>query len=369
MKLNSEMRHSGRPIASVTAWCFYLLMICLISGNEQQAEACSAVSSGPKNGSFFLGANFDWKARGGIVYLSPRGQKKSAVLTGFGSRVPQGEMSRSRELKTEAAMWVSRFASLTISQFGRDYPMQGINEKGLAGLVLMAPADYPKSGKIATITENLWLQHQLDRYSSVTEVENHVLDFGFETVSANLHWFFCDASGECATIEFRQGRPFVYRGKVDLYKTLTNSSFHESWSYFLDWKKSRRALPQGYGSLARFTRLAASLEYQDEMDIEVALNDVALAGFTAWQSIFNLNEKSFSIRLEGGDWMDVSFKGHNLYCRDDLPMLNLAEESWSRYSSEVVQLLLQNALDGLSGEEARRIMRVVRGSENVSCRQ
>ena len=319
------------------------------------AYPCSAIARHNLEGEFELAANFDWKARGGHVFLSPRGQIKAAE-----------ELSKQRYYRP--VRWVSRYASLTLSQFGRDYPMQGINERGLSGAVLMAPASYPRYGRYGVITENLWLQHQLDQYATIQEVSAHLNDFGIRKISADLHWFLCDASGECATIEFSEGSPRIYRTSDKRMHVITNSPVQVSWGSFQQWKESSRPLPQGYMSIARFIRLAWNLSGDGAVDLGAILNDAALDGFTAWQSIFSTRQRSVSTRLAGSDWLRVSFAGLKLECNRDLPMLNLKDGSWKAYDPAEVHELLKSALDGLTPDEASDIELAVRKSESVLCR-
>jgi len=324
-------------------------------GVSSVAFPCSAVARRGAEKGFHLAANYDWRARGGIAYFSPRDQIKEG----------------SHHLDQRASVsyaWVSRYASLTLSQFGRDYPMQGINERGLAGVVLMAPASYPSVGKLGVMTENLWLQYQLDQFASVEDVASHIEDFGIKKISADLHWFLCDAGGECATVEFSEGRPEIHRSRDERLHVVTNSPVSDAWSWYRQWVNSGDQLPEGYNSIARFTRLAWRSSVEGYLDLGLSLNDVALDGFTAWQSIFNLQKRSILVRLAGQDWRQLSFPDPRLGCGEDLPMFSLNENRWQSYSSRDVRELLERATDGLANEEVRAISEAVEKSERVICK-
>ena len=318
------------------------------------AYPCSAVYRKTTRDHLQMGANFDWKARGGIAFLSPRGQAKSARMIGTGKGRP-------------AARWISRYASLTLSQFGRDYPMQGINEVGLAGAVLMAPARYPVSGPAGNITENLWLQYQLDRFATVNDVVLHAADFGIHKISADLHWILCDKTGECAAIEYIDGRPHVYRSRDERYNILTNSSYAPAWRAYIDWSASNQPLPQGYQSSARFIRLAFSQSSPRLKTIEDTLDDVALPGFTAWQTVFDLSTHSLKVRVEGGSWGVLAFGFSSLNCSENLPMYDLGSGVWTPYDGRVVEDLIQRAILGIPKEEVSLIIEAKRLSERISC--
>jgi hypothetical protein len=329
--------------------------MAIVFSLSSTAFPCSAVARRGLNKGFHLAANYDWRAHGGLVFLSPRGQQKF-------SKIPSHHPFDAGEF------WLSRYASLTLSQFGRDYPMQGINERGLAGMVLVAPAQYPTIGKRGVITENLWLQYQLDQFSSIQEVAEHLYDFGIRKISADLHWFLCDASGECATVEFSEGQRRIYRTTDDRLQVLTNSPALESWAWYQEWSQSGRELPVGYGSMARFTRLAWRASHEGVLDLTSALDDVAQNGFTAWQTIFDLKRREMQVRLAGDDWRQVSFNGLTLHCRQDLPMLNLAKQDWQAYKASEVREILKSATEGLAYDETQRITSAVTSSERVICR-
>jgi penicillin V acylase-like amidase (Ntn superfamily) len=350
-------------LKSILSFCAAVVIGCLIAGVlavSQRVDACSAVAGAEGRG--YLGANFDWRARGGIVFESPRSQIKTAVSPKTG----QVTMT-----------WVSRLASLTVSQFGRDFPMQGMNEAGLAGLVLMGQSGYPVAGALGSITENLWLQYQLDQYETVDQVVAHVQDLGIEKLSASLHWFFCDRSGRCAVVEFSEGRSVTYVGRHLDIRALTNSSYAAARHRFDAWRRSENPLPQGYDSFARFIRLAEmsrTPEFGSTMSsITAALDGVAAEGYTAWQTVFDLENRRFQIKLAEGAagksyWQTFDVTGALILCGPDLRMLVLGQDdAWKNYDHEVVSAMFADAAQGTQGLDAATRQRILRTSESVIC--
>ena len=57
--------------------------------------------------------NYDFYPSGGLVLINKRG------------------MSKRTRFDAEGARWVARYGSVTFTQFGRDNPATGVNEKGL----------------------------------------------------------------------------------------------------------------------------------------------------------------------------------------------------------------------------------------------
>lgn len=335
--------------------CLAAIVASVVLLSADKSYSCSAVARLSDHGMPFVAANYDWQARDGIVYLSPRGQIKSASIRGKAS-------------KQDGISWTSTFASLTVSQFGRDYPMQGINEKGLMGAVLVAPASYPNGGEVGVITENLWLQYQLDNYESVYDVLLHLGDLGISKISADLHWFLCDATGECGIVEFTPGGAKMFRSRDPSSQIVTNSPVLDSWQHYQSWQASNLPVPQGYSSLSRFVRLALSQMEPTAIRLVDTLNDVALEGFTAWQSVFDLKGRSFEIRSWKGQFHKISFEGFSLDCAQSLPVLNLSKGVWHEYDSAMTNALLREATRGLPVKEIQAIEASVKRSEDIRCR-
>lgn len=326
-----------------------LIWVSVLPGRD--VLACSAIAGSP-DGAALLGGNYDWHTRGGIAFESPRHQIKSA---------PQ---SRKQVVPLS---WTSRYASLTVSQFGRDFPMQGINEVGLAGMVLMGQAQYPAAGPLGTIPEYLWLQYQLDQYGTVADVAAHASDLGIEKVSASLHWFMCDASNDCAVIDFTDGKANVHRDADLTIRALTNTSYRRAIQSYARWKEAQYPLPQGYESHARFVRLAEMSNLRDGLRLNVALDEVSLRGFTAWQTIFDLDARSLSVRLEGDSWRTLSFDDHQMSCDQPLKMMNLRTGLWTTYDHDQVAQLFAEAAERTTGLGPESRARILRTSESVQC--
>lgn len=332
------------------AWC----------GSPSRLIACSAVASREAFG--YMGANYDWRARGGIVFESPRGQVKQAI---------------SASTNQPTMTWTSRLASLTVSQFGRDFPMQGMNEAGLSGVVLMGQAGYPNAGPRGIVTENLWLQYQLDQYETVAEVVAHASDLGIEKLSASLHWFFCDRSHACAVIEFHDGAARSYSAETLEVRALTNSGYDAAVRRYDDWVVAAEPLPQGYDSLARFIRLAEASGRADfgafPGSVMAALELVAANGYTAWQTIFDLDMTRLRIKLPGtakmgSGWRDYDVGSAARRCGLELRMMVLGrDETWQAYDPIIVEAMFADAAKGTQGLDAATRKRILRMSEAVVC--
>ena len=106
-------------------------------------------------------------------------------------------MSKTSLTSTPAA-WVSRFASVTLNQYGRDFPTGGMNEAGLV-IALMAIQDtqYPANDGKPSVGILDWIQYQLDNSADVADV----VRLSQQTRIAErmgLHYLIADAAGHTA---------------------------------------------------------------------------------------------------------------------------------------------------------------------------
>lgn len=244
------------------------------------ADACTSLLIKHPDGPLMV-KNYDWDVADGLVVINPRGLAKAAL-------VPEG---------VKPARWTSRYGSVSFNQYGREFPMGGMNETGLAMEVLwLAGSEYPAPGERPSISTLQWVQYCLDSFRSVADVVASASELSIVS-SATLHFLACDATGNCAIIEFIGGE-LVSRSERTLpLPVLTNNTFAESLEYL------NRTLgyggepvkPEGSGSLARFARaangshLARSKPSEDTIgDAFAVLADVAQPTSTQWSIVYEL---------------------------------------------------------------------------------
>ena len=77
-----------------------------------------------KNGEkMIFGKNYDWHLEFGYLMINKRNVTKTAMQAGTTTDSP--------------ATCTSRYGSVTFNQYGREFPMGGVNEAGLAIEVMM----------------------------------------------------------------------------------------------------------------------------------------------------------------------------------------------------------------------------------------
>jgi hypothetical protein len=322
-----------------------------------QAFACSAYA--PVN-TAIMAANYDWTVSGGLIFANDRGWEKEAFLADDSNgQVP--------------AKWRTRYASLTLSQWGREFPMQGLNEFGLSGVVLNAPANYPSSPSDSRqfITEMQWLQYQLDNYRSVVEVEANIHRFSIQKINAALHLFFCDATKDCGLVEFQHGQAVMHR--IDV-RAITNSSYEASQNAWNRYNQNG-PLPLGYDSLNRVVRATWYARHSpvSEIDLFHNLKDLGTSGWTNWHSVFDLSTKTVMIKPWQSDQRYViqrSEFANNCDTSTPTKMRRIANGriyNWENYKSEPTRTLLDRASAPINGFSTQLKEKMIAYSDIFKC--
>ena len=196
----------------------FFTVLFLILNQASPAYSCSSMAS-PLAWQPGFAHNFDWptlaaNVEGGFT-LSKRGVHKKGVL--FGAT-------------TNLAEWTSRYASVSFSVTGPEYPASGINEKGLFMITqALGEAEYPdlKDPRPAMNTTQ-FVQYHLDRSQSIDEViASDALIRPYSTLF-KVHFFVCEASRRCAVIQYIKGKMQVYKDGDLPYSVMTNSLYPDS---------------------------------------------------------------------------------------------------------------------------------------------
>jgi choloylglycine hydrolase len=261
-----------------------------------------------------VGRNFDWDYGHGLMVINKRGVSKSAFALH----------------PSDTVSWTSKYGSLTFNQAGRELPYGGINEKGLMIEVLwLGYTSWPETAA-PSINEVQWIQYQLDTKESVADLVAHIDDVRILSVFAKVHFFVCDASGECATVEGMGSQVVVHTGASLPVAALTNDPYETSLKY--SRSRSCDAVPAGNQSLYRFTRAAcaASVEVAGESSaaetsrVNAALDAVAQGAYTKWSIVYDLTARSISIRTKDAPVAKtVSLSHFDFSCATPVKVLDL----------------------------------------------
>jgi len=206
------------------------------------------------------------------------------------------------------AEWTSRYGSVTINQYGRELPCEGINEQGLAIAILwLDESDYPEPDERPSVTNAQWVQYQLDTAQTVAEVlaSDHrvrITPLG----GARVHYFVADATGDAAVVEFLNGRLVAHHGDTLPHPLITNDRCRDSQQELTRYRGfgGQRPVPDDTASLSRYVRLASLVDrvpLPADAPHKAALQviDQVQAPSTQWQVAYDLEQRQIYFRTEG----------------------------------------------------------------------
>jgi len=209
------------------------LVLSFAAVAPRSAAACTTFIL-ERGGERVVGKSYDWTMGQGLVVVNKRGVAKRAVPAGAGDH---------------PAEWVSRHASVTFNQYGREFPAGGMNDAGLVVEIMwLDSSTYERRDSRPTLNELQWIQYQLDSFATVADMTAAAPGVRVSPVYARVHYLACDKGGACAAFEHIGGKQVVTPGA----RALTNHSYAES----IAWAAKQARPPAGDGSLPRFARAA-----------------------------------------------------------------------------------------------------------------
>ena len=270
-----------------------------------------------------FGRNYDYSTGYGIVFQNQRHLGKTAF---------SGTLS-----------WVSRYASLTCNQFGKEQPTDGMNEAGLVVALMMLDATrYPSPDARPAIGCLAWIQYQLDNCATVEDVIQTDARVRIAPGNSPLHFLVCDALGDVAVIEFLDGRMVVHRGDTMPVPALTNSTYDESINYLQQHVGfgGDRPIPQSRSSLDRFVRVADRLrQYSPDISTPLvdyafsALGAVAQGSFTRWTIVYDVSARTIYFKTRESPTVKLApFHGFDFRCTVLPKLLDIDYQGWGDVS-------------------------------------
>ncbi len=221
-------------------------IFCLLTAlGFRPTQACTAfVMRG--GGTILLAKNLDWAIGDGFVFANKRGMSKEAFSAGTASPL----------------RWTSKYGSVTFNQFGREFPLGGMNEAGLVIEELNAGEGCRPSESPLTLNEFQWVQYHLDNHRSVKEVLKDDPRLRILPLLLRLHYLVLDRKGNAAVIECAGGKMTYYSGDDLPVPVLSNNSYEESLRTLRLHRGfgGNRVVSNGPESLERFVRAATLLE-------------------------------------------------------------------------------------------------------------
>lgn len=295
-----------------------ILLLCLAAvGFAPSARGCTCFLA-ERQGSGFVGRNYDWDFSDGLVLVNPRGLEKPIDLDP--SRV--------------GGSWRAAHGSVTFNQYGRDFPAGGVNEKGLVVEVLwLRGTVFPPEDDRIGLSSLQWIQYQLDTSATVAEVIASLEEVRV-TGTVPIHYFVADRTGAAASIEYLDGKAAIHRtGDSMPVPVLTNHTYEESEAFLRNCEGwgGTEPLPEGERSLPRFARaaagvraLAASAEGPSVTSVFAVLESVSSAERTQWSIVYDLAAMRIHFRTRmSPDIRTIAVGEIDLACETGVRMIDI----------------------------------------------
>ncbi len=154
----------------------------------------------------------------GMVVVNKRGVLKT--------NISWHEISTSRKPLSPTISWTSKYGSVTFNPLGRECPDGGINEVGLyIQEMTLAGTEFPEDDKRPRMFMMQWMQFQLDNYDTAKQVLNNLSDIILDGWA--WHFFVADKKGQCACLEFIEGKTVVFTGRTMPIPVMCNSRYSD----------------------------------------------------------------------------------------------------------------------------------------------
>lgn len=219
-----------------------VLLLILFFCPAQTAHSCTTFGLETKAG-FLAGTNFDFIEGRGFILINRRGISKEALQ-------PAGENST-------PLRWTSKYGSATFNLWGAEFAYTGINEKGLVLSSLgLRTSKFPLPDTKPSIFSVQLVQYLLDSFADTEEVLYALAAITVMPPKLNLgrlHYFVCDKKGNCAVIEFLNGRMTSYARDRLPVRVLTNTAYEKSLECL---KTGQIPVPDHIASIDRFIKTA-----------------------------------------------------------------------------------------------------------------
>ncbi len=270
------------------------ILVLLFLINSMQVNACSTIML-KKGDELIFGHNLNEgdSGIGGIVFVNKRGVFKMGRSL--------NEMMFKDVTKPSKLSWISRYGSVTFNTFGKDLPDGGMNETGFYIWEMNEASDYPKGDSLHKLSQMGWMQFLLDNCSTIDEALE--LTKTIEIDGWTWHYFLADASGDCATLAFIDGKMKINRGKTmpvtGLYNTpydreIEVSKYYENFGGLYKVELDNPNVPRYVKTdwlIKNYDPKQNAVDYGFYMLDKIKVNDVA-----EWSIIFDVHRNHVYFR-------------------------------------------------------------------------
>lgn len=323
-----------------------LLVFVSISVSISTSQSCTTFFLHHDGRSVF-GKNYDWPMERGLVLINKRGLAKTA-------------MPEPGRVDGPWARWVSRYGSVTFNQYGREFPMGGMNETGLViHMMALHKTAFPVPDERPVIKALQWIQYHLDSFETVDQVIAHQSEIRILfNEKPGLHYLVADRKGNSAAIEFLNGKLVVHKNDQMPVKAMTNSPYADAVAYL---KAGLKVPLSGGSSLVRFETVANRLADFKTNPTDAMVNysfDILDAAstpnYTKWSIVYDIDRLIVYFKtLSYKKIKKIEFKAFGLSCAGPVKMLNIRMDAdgcvnrlFLPYSKDTNYLLIRHAFKG-----------------------
>lgn len=247
------------------------------------ALACTTFCFDGPDGPVF-GANLDLFFPGdGFVFINRRGIAKEGCQT-----TPEGDTAR----------WVSRYGSVTFNLAGREFAFGGMNEAGLVvGSMELRASELPEPDERAPLLIGSWAQFVLDTCADVRDVVDVDAKVRIQDRARPAHFLVADAEGDCAAIEWLDGRLVCHIGESLPVKAMSNMPYgralaaRERGGPRWWWSNPGRSAERFAGAAARNEGYRASRDPDPVSYAFGTLTEIVAAPHTKWSIVYDISRR------------------------------------------------------------------------------
>jgi choloylglycine hydrolase len=206
------------------------------------------------------------------------------------------------------AQWVSKYGSVTFNQYGREFPLGGMNEAGLIiEIMWLEQTEYPHPDARKAVPDLQWVQYQLDNAATVADViaSDKTLRIAIRN-AAPIHFLVCDRTGQAAAIEFLEGTMVVHTQETLPATALTNNTYAYCLRLFniFNGDESGEAFDAADNSLKRFVWAAQGVQNWNPktsgapIDYAFGLLDKVSSRITMFRIVYDVGNRRIHYRTK-----------------------------------------------------------------------
>ena len=294
----------------------YIIAVFLLAAFAVQVTYACTTFCFMQDSAWIYGRNYDWNTEHCLIMVNKRGVTKTALT------------------KNNPAHWKSKYGSITFNQYGREFPLGGMNEAGLVIEILwLEQTRYPASDQRQSLSGLQWVQYQLDNCSTVEEVVASDSTLRITSRSAPLHFLACDRTGNAATIEFLNGKMAVHMGHDLPHSTLTNSTYASSIRLYEDSKRdeTKKTFLTADYSLKRFVWAARGVEewsfkaHESPIDYAFKILDKVSVPFTMFSIVYDpVHSRIHYFNQSNTQIRSIDFRAFDYSCETPVKILDIS---------------------------------------------